>query len=197
VTRNPEFSALPIPAYSKGVFEGLMEILRSVKVPDGVFGVLGNHDRWCHPTACDDAFAAAGIPLLENAHRSLRRGEASLVVAGVADYLTGRPEKPAFHRTPGTVGILLCHNPDFVSELLDNDGLEFDLALCGHTHGGQIRVPGLGALITNIADQRFVAGLAPVKGGFVYTSRGIGVVEIPYRIACAPEATVITLRQGS
>ena len=91
----------------------------------------------------------------------------------------------------------MSHNPDYISRLLEiQPEYHFDLALCGHTHGGQIRLPGMGAVMSQIQDPRFVAGLVNINGKQVYTSRGLGVVGLPFRYDCPPEVTVFTLKRG-
>jgi predicted MPP superfamily phosphohydrolase len=77
--------------------------------------------------------------------------------------------------------------------LLEEERSSFDLALCGHTHGGQVRVPGLTGVVIPVQDPRFMSGLADIGAGYVYTSRGLGVVGLPMRINCPPEITVIEL----
>ena len=89
------------------------------------------------------------------------------------------------------------HNPDFTSLIHTRGVSSFDLALSGHTHGGQVCIPALGAISYNINDLRLGEGLFTFPDGSQsYTSRGIGVVEFPYRINCPPEVTVLQLTKA-
>jgi len=193
--RNRDLRGLPRSEIPAAVFERIADIYTALRPPDGVVAVLGNHDMWVAPAVCTRAFAARGIEVLENRAVEIRRGEARLDLAGVADLWTGFPRFPGIppqdaHRAR----ILLAHNPDYVSESLGRADRSFDLALCGHTHGGQIRLPFGGIVFDNVADKRFVSGLVSVGAQTVYTSNGIGVVEIPIRVNCPPEVTALTLR---
>ncbi len=175
------------------VFGRFLELLSILRPPDGVAAVLGNHDRRNSPDVCARTFAKrTDIRLLENQRFAVRRGAAELEILGIADYLAGIPVLPEA-RSYAT-SILVSHNPDFVSALLQGGPERFGLALCGHTHGGQIRLPLVGALTYNINDIRLGEGLVDFYGTPVYTSRGIGMVEIPVRLNCPAEATVITLK---
>ncbi len=89
----------------------------------------------------------------------------------------------------------LVHEPDYIERLAKL--VPVDLQLSGHTHGGQVRVPGLGAVILPPWGHAYVEGLYHVGAGQVYTSRGIGMVGIPFRFNCPPEVTEITLAQGA
>ncbi len=92
--------------------------------------------------------------------------------------------------------ILLTHNPDFSSFVLHDKNIKFNLSLSGHTHGGQIKLPIVGALGYNISDLRYKEGLVDYQETKLYTSRGLGYVELPIRINCPPEVTIITLRKS-
>ena len=178
-------------------FSWLTSLCDSLKIPDGVIAVLGNHDRWTHPTAAVEAFHNSKINLLRNSDAVVTRGNSILRVVGVEDYLTGFPMVPTLpDRREKEARVLISHNPDYVS---DNGATGFELVLCGHTHGGQIRIPWLGkygALVVNAADKRFLAGAVQLGDSTVYTSRGVGVVEIPYRINCRPEINVFMLKSA-
>lgn len=91
------------------------------------------------------------------------------------------------------VSLALVHEPDYIDQL--SRLVEVDLQLSGHTHGGQVRVPGLGAIILPPWGDRYVEGLYRVGSSQVYTSRGIGMVGVPFRFNCPPEVTEITLCQ--
>jgi uncharacterized protein len=87
--------------------------------------------------------------------------------------------------------LLLVHNPDF-NEILPR--LSIDLALCGHTHGGQVRLPFLGApFIPSCMGQKYAGGLAQGPLSPVYVNRGLGVTNPPVRFLCRPEVTLLKL----
>ena len=178
-------------------FTRLADIYSALRPPDGVIGVLGNHDMWIAPRRCREIFAAHAITIVENRAVTIVRGKSEVRVGGVADLWTGYPRFP-FTDIDSSKGpsVLLAHNPDYVAESLGRADRPFDLALCGHTHGGQIRLPFGGVIFDNVADKRFVSGLVKVGHQSVFTTNGIGVVEIPLRINCPPEAVVITLRSA-
>lgn len=140
----------------------------------------------------------AGIQVLLNTVFPVERQGKRLLVLGSDDYWTGIPSTSAMpdKKEPGQVRIVLSHNPDYLSHLLEKTRFEFDLGLSGHTHGGQIKLPLIGALHYNIKDQRFAEGLFSHPRAVTYTSRGIGVVGLPIRINCPPEVNVFTLKRA-
>lgn len=192
--RNQELARRPYHEVPERVYSTLGRLAAAAAPRDGVFGVLGNHDRWIAPPERLASFINSGFRLLVNEAITVQRGTDELVVIGVDDYWTGVPRLPDRSAPRGSqVRVLLAHNPDYVSERLARGEFDFHLAVCGHTHGGQIRLPLVGALVHNVRDTRFSAGLVEVGAGQVYTSRGVGVVEIPYRVNCPPEVTVFEL----
>ena len=90
---------------------------------------------------------------------------------------------------------ILKDNPDYIPAILDNPGAKFSLALCGHTHGGQIVLPALGPIAAQVVDRRFVSGMTQIGERQIYTSRGLGVVGLPFRLNCPPEVTILNLRK--
>ena len=137
-----------------------------------------------------------GIDLLINQQRTITREDQTLQIFGVDDFLTGIPSPPPRNtlREGLDTRIIISHNPDYISAILASEpDYHFDLALCGHTHGGQIRLPGVGAVMSQIRDDRFVSGLVTIERKKVYTSRGLGVVGLPIRYNCPPEVTVFRL----
>ena len=140
-----------------------------------------------------------GIEILVNDVRQIRRGTSKITLVGVDDYWTGFPSVPleATKTSPQDVRVLISHNPDYASAILERTEIEFDIALCGHTHGGQIKLPLVGAPHYNVKDLRFKEGLYVHPRGLVYTTRGLGMVELPWRINCPPEVTVLELRAKS
>ena len=91
--------------------------------------------------------------------------------------------------------ILLCHNPDFAVDASVAQN-RVTLMLSGHTHGGQVYLPGLGTLVLPIRHRQFARGLVRTDWGQVYISRGIGLVAPPVRLLTRPEIALLRLRPG-
>jgi predicted MPP superfamily phosphohydrolase len=191
--RNTDYFNISRTEMAKGAFSDVCEIIARYSFRDGIVGVVGNHENW---NSIDLFMTAArahpSLRILINESHRITRGDSSIEILGVDDFLTGFPIKPPPRATEST-RILLSHNPDYVAMLLEEEKNSFDLALCGHTHGGQVRVPGLMGVVIPVQDPRFMSGLTDIGTGYVYTSRGLGVVGLPIRVNCPPEITVIEL----
>ena len=154
--------------------------------PQGSFAVLGNHDDDRDMPA---ALVQQGFTVLKDQRTSLSiRGE-TVDLAGIR-FWTRRPSDLArvLAGTSGTT-ILLAHDP---RRLVEAAALDVQLVLSGHTHGGQVVLPGVGAL----AGRKFpvLAGIGTEENATVFVSRGVGTVYVPVRINCPPEVAVLTLR---
>lgn len=161
------------------------EALAPLSAPHGVIAILGNHDDEREMPA---ALAAKGFTVLKDARTRLTiRGEV-LDVAGLR-YWTYKVADVA-HVMRGAVphAILLAHTP---KRLLEAQLLAVPAVISGHTHGGQIVLPGLGA----IAAREFpvIAGVEQRQGTTIFVSRGVGTVYVPVRINCPPEVAILTL----
>ena len=197
--RNEEFRSLSREEMTGKAFHDVLRIIADYNFKDGTCGVVGNHEHWNSIELFNEAAKEfPSIKILLNEEISVTRGEESLDILGVDDFLTGFPIKPPPRRgAPEThARILVSHNPDYVATLLEEDKHSFDVALCGHTHGGQVRIPGLTNTIIPVQDPRFLSGLTSLEGAYVYTSRGLGVVGLPFRFNCPPEITILTLNRG-
>lgn len=191
---NPNFRRSP---NAEAVFGGCLPRLAQIAAPYGSLAVLGNHDHWVDARVGRGHIAAAGIHLVENRHVVLERAGAALVVAGVDDLWEGGQDlEKAFAGAPPAAQaqrILLCHNPDYaVDPALRRQ--QVSLMLSGHTHGGQVTIPGWGAPILPIRNRQFARGLVDTLWGQVYVSRGIGQATPPVRVFTRPELAVIHLR---
>lgn len=161
------------------------DALAPLSAPHGIFAVLGNHDDEREMPA---ALSAKGFTVLRDARTQIQvRGE-RLDIAGI-DYWTRKVvtiERVIRGASPNLV--LLAHTP---SRLIEAAALAIPLVLSGHTHGGQIVLPGLGA----VAAREFpvVAGSARRESTAIFVSRGVGTVYIPVRLNCPPEVAVLTL----
>ena len=194
--RNPQFLRdSDDVSVAAEIFATIADITSQLKPKDGTYAVLGNHDHWTDPRACIREFAKKGLRVLVNEQVEISRAGQKLRLIGVDDYWTGVPEIPKLgQREAGQEArVLISHNPDYVSELLRIGLPDLDLSVSGHTHGGQVKWPIIGAIHYNIEDMRFREGFYRDKGLTSYTSRGVGVVEVPFRLNCRPEITVLTL----
>ena len=174
-----------------GATVATIDILAEVKQPK--FAVLGNHDSLAKVTVME----AAGIRFLLNEHILLRRGEAELCLIGIDDpnfYKTHNLER-ALERAPSNATkVLLSHSPQTYRAAEEN-GIEFLIA--GHTHGGQICLPGGYVIIHDGSAPRGVLSGAWREGNLQgYTSRGTGGSGLPARLNCPAEVTLHTLRRG-
>ena len=154
--------------------------------------VLGNHDHWNNARIVDGALTARGITVLRNRAIALERGRSRIWISGIDDALAHAADLGQALRAipPSETTILLAHEPDFADEAA---GFPVDLQLSGHSHGGQVRVPGIGALVLPAMAEKYPIGLNQVGRLQVYTNRGLGVINPPVRFHCPPEVTFVTL----
>ncbi len=195
--RTPELIGLPASKHPSIAYAGIAERVSRWLPRDGAFAVLGNHDRWVVTDLCRRSFSSCPMPLLVNELQTITRGNAVLQLYGTDDYWNGVPSLnnlPPRNTSRSEVRVLLNHNPDYTALVARHSPEVFDLAISGHTHGGQIKLPGVGAISYNI-DNRFLGeGLHTFPNGSLsYTSRGLGVVEVPIRINCPAEVTIFEL----
>lgn len=157
-----------------------------------IIAVLGNHDHWNNAQMVAGALAERGIRVLRNEAETIERGGQKLWVAGIDDALEGKADlSQSIARIPRRdATILLAHEPDFADYAAR---FPVDLQLSGHSHGGQVRLPGVGPIILPGMAHKYHTGLNRVAQLQVYTSRGIGVINPPVRLNCLPEVTLITL----
>ena len=169
--------------------EPVAELLAPLRAPNGVFAILGNHDDDREMPA---ALTQKGITVLKDQRtRVVIRGDA-LEIAGIR-FWTRRPADIAkVLKGADDPVLLLAHDPRRLTEAA---ALNVPAVLSGHTHGGQVVVPGLGA----IARARFpiVEGLGQREKSSIFVSRGIGTVYVPVRINCPPEVALVTLQRQS
>lgn len=162
------------------------ESLAGLEAPSGVFAILGNHDDDHDMPA---ALSARGIEVLRDARTQLTIRRESLELAGIRFWTRRAADIASVVRGASSTTLLLAHDPRRVNEAAP---LGVPLVLSGHTHGGQVVLPGLGA----IAAQKFpvVSGVARRDRTTLFVSRGVGTVYVPVRINCPPEVAILTLR---
>jgi predicted MPP superfamily phosphohydrolase len=172
----------------------LAPLIRSVGAPLGRYAILGNHDLWADDRAIARSLECAEATLLVNRCVSFsRRPEVSL--SGLDDAWAGIPDyEAAFGGGVGQpVHVVAMHSPDHVPRLA---GRRFTLAVCGHTHGGQIALPGPRALhAPSEESRRYLAGRYDLPGGPLWVSRGVGHAEVPWRWFAPADVLSATLRR--
>lgn len=165
-----------------------------------VYAILGNHDVSVGAAIVEAALGSAGIKVLRNSFLPIERGSGRMWLAGLDDPLAGKPDLDAaipenirnVHNEPV---VLMCHAPDYATYLRSQTaGQAVDLMLSGHTHGGQIRLPLIGALILPPMGRQFIEGWFQLGHMGLYVNRGIGTIGVPFRLDCPPEITLFTLR---
>lgn len=165
--------------------EPVAELLAPLRAPLGVFAILGNHDD---EKDMSPALARRGFRVLKDERARVEfRGEAMQLV-GIRFWTRRQAQiEPLVENARDSV-ILLAHDPRRLSEAAR---LNVPAVLSGHTHGGQVVLPGIGAL----AKARFpiLEGLGRKAHTSIFVSRGIGTVYVPVRINCPPEVALVTL----
>lgn len=162
------------------------ELLAPLKAPQGVFAILGNHD---HDRDMPAALVRHGFEVLKDDRtRVTLRGEA-LELAGIKFWTRRASDIERVVGSARDTVLLLAHDPRRLTEAAT---LKVPAVLSGHTHGGQVVLPGIGA----VAKARFpiLEGLGREGNTSIFVSRGIGTVYVPIRINCPPEVAIITLR---
>ena len=165
------------------------ELLAPLNAPHGVFAILGNHDDDRDMPA---ALSAKGFTVLKDQRTRLSiRGE-DLELAGIRFWTRRSTDLTRVLRGAQGTTLLLAHDPRRLTEAA---ALNVPGVLSGHTHGGQVVLPGVGMIVKN----RFpvVAGLGQRQNTSLFVSRGIGTVYVPMRINCPPEVALVTLRRRS
>jgi predicted MPP superfamily phosphohydrolase len=181
-------------------FEAYARVLRRLPAAAPTFACLGNHDggawvRWrggYHDTDIVGNFVqASGIELMHNRSKTLEINNWKLHVVGVGDLWAHECEPAkAFASTPAdATTLLLSHNPDSKERLRP---FPWHAVFCGHTHGGQFRMPVIGTPFAPVKDKRFIAGLYQWEDRWLHISKGIGNVH-GLRFNCRPEVSLITL----
>jgi hypothetical protein len=172
--------------------EPIAEVLKGLRAPLGVVGVLGNHDWWFDGARITAALRQAGVVVLENeAYRVSFNGKPFWVV-GVADLWTRKPDIAGSlsQVDEGDPVILITHNPD----IFPNVPPRVSLTLAGHTHGGQVDIPIFGRLVVpSKFGQRYAMGHIVEDGRHLFVSGGVGTSILPVRFRVPPEVIILTL----
>lgn len=170
------------------------EVLAGLAAPLGVYGVLGNHDYAHGLREIRQGMKRARVEELTNRGVWLTRRSERIRLGGVDDLWRGRPDLAAAlgDARPYDVCLLASHNPDVAETLTDR---RVGLVLSGHTHGGQVVIPGYGPpIVPSRYGAKYAYGLVDAPATRVLVSSGIGMSGLPIRANCAPEIVLITLR---
>ena len=169
--------------------------LASLSAPMGVWGIMGNHDYWSGPSTdiVQEILAATPVQTLINQTHVWEKNGARLHLAGFDDFWGGtrKFDEMAAQIPDGEAAIALGHEPDFAIEVAATR--KFGLMLSGHSHGGQIALPGGIPIHVPTYANKFPRGAYNVDGMRLYTNRGLGTVGIPMRFCSRPEISVFTL----
>ncbi len=162
------------------------EALAPLSAPHGVFGILGNHDDDHDMPA---ALGRNGVQMLKDARTRLTIRNEPVDLVGIRFWTKRQADIAALTRGAAPMSILLAHDPRRLTEAA---ALNVPLVLSGHTHGGQIVLPLVGA----VAAQKFpvVAGVGRRERTTLFVSRGVGTIYVPVRINCPPEVALLTLQ---
>lgn len=190
------------PAYVRGCLTRLDEL----KAPAGVFGVYGNHDYYTGIGAMKAGFAKTRIAVLRDSHQAPKGLEGLLNIIGAEDPVSGWATDAQFRDlaklsrfvVPDRFNLLLSHRPGIFKISQD---WKVALTLAGHTHGGQVILPGVGDRGFSLAGffVTYTHGLYESEKEpevRMYVSRGIGTIVAPVRLFCKPEIVEITLERG-
>jgi hypothetical protein len=163
------------------------ELLAPLRAPHGVFAILGNHDN---DRDMPSALAAKHIEVLRDARTRLEIRGAGLELAGIRFWTRKAEDIARVLRKASDTVILLAHDP---RRLVEAAELNIPTVLSGHTHGGQVVLPGVGAFTRR--NFPVIAGNGSRGNTTIFVSRGVGTVYVPVRINCPPEVAVLTLRR--
>ena len=185
-------SKIDKPAARKAVPAG--PILADLSAPLGRYAVLGNHDLTTDPGLMSEVLNQHGFKVLRNQTFPIERDGHRIWIAGIDDCLHGRGD------VVGTLAsipnreqaIVLVHEPDMADMVAKHP---VDVQLSGHSHGGQVRIPLIGAPILPKLARKYPLGSYRIRNLQLYTNPGVGVVGLPLRFDCPPEITLFTLRR--
>lgn len=172
--------------------DDLAPLLAKIPAPFGKFGVFGNHDRRANRATLTRALEAAGVRMLVNEVTTLPPPHADISILGLDDPIRGAPE---FRETAdASVRVILMHAPDGLMTIGDRP---FDLALCGHTHGGQIAMGRLKPYLPYGKLSREYAGglyrLGRDGGRALVVSAGVGCSTVPVRLGARAQVHLLTV----
>ena len=165
----------------------LLPHIEALRPPLGVYGVIGNHDLTTDSARIASELERVGVTVLTNRAVRLPAPHDDIWLCGLDDPTLGAPRGDRAFEDAGDARIVLMHSPDGMLAIGDHT---FDVAFCGHTHAGQVRLPGLGAIVVpkGRLSRRFLHGTYPVGArGQLLVSAGVGCSTLPLRLFATPE----------
>ncbi|WP_163338184.1 metallophosphoesterase [Desulfopila sp. IMCC35008] len=176
--------------------DAVWPLLGELAAPYGVWSVLGNHDHWADLGRSNYWLQKTGQDLRHKC-RKIEKGDDAIWLGGAGDYLEDRlGVDELFYNVPDDgCRILLSHNPDSADEPFRTS---VDLIISGHTHGGQVVFPIIGAPVLPVRNKKYASGFVQTEKCGLFISKGIGWSILPVRVNCFPEIAVLRLvRRGS
>ena len=177
----------------------LIPILEKLRPPLGKFCIFGNHDHGGYGSDIyRNIMEATNFTVLLNESTSIRLNDgSSIFLLGIDDAMLGKPDLPlALKKIPkNRFKILLSHAPDLAE---DASRYPIEWQISGHSHGGQVKIPFVGALVIPPFAKNYPEGLYSIGGTnplTLYVNRGIGTTRLPFRFMAKPELTIFTLKQ--
>jgi hypothetical protein len=194
-----DFVSVPFfgdPAAGASHAEPCAQLLRQMHAPHDLVAVMGNHDFFTDPDRVTDSLRATGIKVLANQSIAIERDGGRFWLSGVDDVMGKTADLDATLRTvpADEAVVLLAHEPDYADHV---SRYAVDLQLSGHSHGGQVRLPFIRPLYLPSLARKYIWGLYKIGGLTLYTNPGLGTVDIPVRLNCPPEITLLTLRRAA
>jgi hypothetical protein len=179
----------------EGYEDALLDSFKKLKAKDGKFAVLGNHDHWADAEKIREILKESDIIELENDVYTLEKEGEKLNICGVDSCTVGADalDKVLEKLPEEGASILLVHEPDFAK--MSSETKRFDLQMSGHSHGGQLVIPGVKTTPFRCSYSiKYPVGLYEVGDMIQYTSKGLGTNTFWLRINCKPEITLFTLK---
>ncbi len=170
----------------------LAPLFADVRAPLGRFAVLGNHDVWSEESTIRTALENASVRVLVNEAVSLPAPYGNVALCGLDEPWAGEPNARATLETNAQTKILAMHAPEGLLVVGDES---FDFAVCGHTHGGHIALPGGIPIVTaGPLSRRYSHGAYDLGSGrHMIVSKGIGATESPLRLFANPDIVVVRI----
>jgi predicted MPP superfamily phosphohydrolase len=167
------------------------DILSTLKAPEGVYSVLGNHDHWADGKHSLYRLEESGQNV-RHQNKAIVRGDSRVIIGGSGDLIEDKLgiDEAFAGVSQEQCKILLSHNPDSLDSGFTSS---VALTICGHTHGGQVSLPFFGPPVLPVRNKKYSSGIIASNKGPLFISRGIGWAILPVRFNCYPEIAILEL----